>query len=106
MGNTYLLVVDAHSKWPEIIEMTSTTTQRTITELHKMFAAYGLPAQLVSDSGPQFTSEEFASFMQADGIKHIRCASYHPASNGAVERLVQMFKKAMKFYKDGKLFTS
>ena len=50
MGKTYLLMVDAHSKWPEIIEMSSTTTNKTITELRKMFAAYGLPAQLVSDN--------------------------------------------------------
>ena len=88
MGKTYLLVVDAHSKWPEIIEMNSTTTNKTITELRKMFAAYGLPAQLVSDNGPQFTAEQFANFMQVNGIKHIKYAPFHPASNGAVERLV------------------
>lgn len=61
-----------------------------------MFAAHGLPQQLVSDNGPQFISDEFAAFMKSNGIKHIRCAPYHPASNGAVERLVQTFKKAMK----------
>ena len=83
MGKTYLLVVDAHSKWPKIVEMSSTTTNKTITELCKMFAAYGLPAQLVSDHGPQFTAEQFADFMQVNGIKHIKCAPFHPASNGA-----------------------
>ena len=88
--------MDAHSKWPEIVEMNSTTSQRTISELRKMFAAHGLPQQLVSDNGPQFISDEFATFMKSNGIKHIRCAPYHPASNGAVERLVQTFKKAMK----------
>ena len=30
MGKTYLLVVDAHSKCPEIIEISSTTTNKTI----------------------------------------------------------------------------
>ena len=100
MNKTYLLVIDAHSKWPEIIEMNSTTTQRTITELRKLFSAYGLPLQLVSDNGPQFISEDFAQFMKSNGIKHIRCAPYHPASNGAVERLVQTFKKAMKTAKE------
>ena len=95
-GKTYLLVLDAHSKWPEIVEMNSTTSQRTIAELCKTFAAHGLPQQLVSDNGPQFISDEFATFMKSNGIKHIRCAPYHPASNGAVERLVQTFKKAMK----------
>ena len=100
MGKTYMLVVDAHSKWPEIIEMHSTTAQRTIAELRKLFAAYGLPTQLVSDNGPQFIAEEFESFLQANGIKHVKCAPYHPASNGAVERLVQTFKKAMKTAKN------
>ena len=33
MGKTYLLVVDAHFKWPEIVEMSSTTTRKTIAEL-------------------------------------------------------------------------
>ena len=65
-----------------------------------MFAAYGLPTQLVSDNGPQFTVEEFENFLRSNGIKHIKCAPYHPASNGAVERLVQTFKKAMKSSKD------
>ena len=100
MNKSYLLVTDAHSKWPEIIEMNSTTTQKTITELRKLFSAYGLPLQLVSDNGPQFISEDFAQFMKSNGIKHIRCAPYHPASNGAVERLVQTFKNAMKAAKE------
>jgi len=49
----------------------------------------------VSDNGPQFLSQEFGLFMKMNGIKHIRTLPYHPASYGAVERLVQTFKKAM-----------
>ena len=73
--------------------MNSTTPQRTIVELHKLFAAYGLPEQLVSDNGPQFISDDFTTFMKMNGIKHIRSSPYHPSSNGAAERFVQ---KAMK----------
>lgn len=100
MNKTYLLVTDAHSKWPEIIKMNSNITQKTITRLWKLFSAYGLPLQLVSDNGPQFIAEDFAQFMKSNGIKHIQCAPYHPASNGAVEHLVQTFKKAMKTVKE------
>ena len=96
LGKTFLIVVDAHSKWPEVMEMTSTTALKTIMELRKLFAAYGLPEQLVSDNGPQFVSEEFAILLKSNGIKHIRCSPYHPSSNGAAERFVQSFKQAMK----------
>ena len=54
-GRTYLVLVDAHSKWPEVIDMPSTTATKTIEALQSIFA-YGLPLQLVSDYGPQFSS--------------------------------------------------
>ena len=96
MNRTFLILTDAHSKWPEVIEMNSTTAGRTIVELRRLFSSYGLPEQLVSDNGPQFVSDEFSTFMKMNGIKHIRCSPYHPSSNGAAERFVQTFKKAMK----------
>ena len=96
MGKSFLIVVDAHSKWPEVFEMTQTTTTSTISVLRFLFSHYGLPLQLVTDNGPQFVSEEFHQFMQMNGIRHIRTAPYHPASNGQAERFVKTFKQAMK----------
>lgn len=52
--------------------MASTTAQKTISVLKAMFAAYGLPEQIVTDNGPQFVPEKFAMFMRGNGIKHIR----------------------------------
>ena len=89
----YLVVVDAHSKWPEVYEMSSTTVAKTITVLRH---TYGLPEQVVLDNGPQFSSKDFAVFMKENGVKHIKSAPYHPFSNGAAERFVQTFKSAMK----------
>ena len=96
LGSMFLIVVDAHSKWPEVEVMRSTTTSQTVERLQALFARYGVPAQLVSDNGPQFTSEEFQLFMKRNGIKHITSAPYHPATNGLAERFVQSFKQAMK----------
>ena len=45
----FLLAVDAHSKWGEIHEMSQTTATKTISQLRQMFAAYGLPDQIVSE---------------------------------------------------------
>ena len=93
---TILVAVDAHSKWPEVFIMSSTTTAATVAVLRQLFAAHGLPAQVVTDNSTQFTSEEFATFMKMNGIRHIRSVPYHPATNGLAERFVQSLKQALK----------
>ena len=96
-GKDYFLVlIDSHSKWIDVKHMTSTTTERIIDELRLIFAEHGLPEQLVSDNGPQFTSEQFARFTRQNGIKHILVPPYHPASNGAAERSVRVVKEALE----------
>ena len=75
--------------------MSQTTTANTIAVLRRLFASYGLPEQIVSDNGPQFTSAEFVAFTQANGVKHLRCSPYHPSSNGLAERFVRTFKQTM-----------
>lgn len=90
-----MVIVDAHSKWLEVVPMKTNTTEKTLDVLRRMFARYGLPEQLVTDNGPQFTSDEFETCMKANGIKHIRTSPYHPSSNGEAERFVQTFKHAL-----------
>lgn len=68
---------------------------KTIEKIRGAFAAYGVPETLVSDNGPQFTSVEFADFLTANGVKHVRIPPYHAASNGAAERMVQTIKRAL-----------
>ena len=93
-GEHFLILVDAYSKWPECFPMGhNTTTSKTIDILRYWFAAYGLPETMVSDNGPQFVSHEFAMFMENNGVNHIRVPPYHPASNGAAERMVQEVKR-------------
>ncbi len=46
-----------------------------------MFAAHGLPSQIVADNRPQFVSQGFAEFMKSREIKHVRSALCHPASD-------------------------
>lgn len=96
INHMFLVIVDAHTKWPEIFKMKNTSSSDTIAILRTLFARTGIPFQLVSDNGPQFVSEEFRSFMKSNGIQHIRSAPYHPATNGLAERMVQTFKNSMK----------
>ena len=75
--------------------MTSITAGHTINELRLIFTHYGLPEEVVSDNGPQFISNEFAEFMNRNGIKHTLVPRYRPQSNGAAERSVRIVKEAL-----------
>ena len=57
----------------------------------------------MSDNGPQFISSEFQTFLSNNGVKHIKSSPYHPASNGAAERLVQTLKTAVEKGKKGNM---
>ena len=92
----FFVVIDSHSKWIEVEHMRSTTAEKTIEVLRKMFSAYGLAEELVSDNDPQFSSSEFQLFLKQNGIKHTLVPPYHPASSGAAERTVQIVKKNIK----------
>lgn len=99
----FLVVIDAYSKFLEVIPMTSTTSSTTISQLRKIFARYGLPVVFVTDNGRQWTSDEFSKFMSNNRIKHSLTAPYHPATNGAAENAVNSLKKCCKIAKESNL---
>ncbi|XP_055590370.1 uncharacterized protein K02A2.6-like [Uranotaenia lowii] len=97
----FLVVVDAHSKWPEIRILRSPSTSAVVEFLEELFARFGNPSTIVSDNGSQFTSEQFSSFCASNGIQHLRSAPYHPQSNGQAERFVDTLKRSMLKINEG-----
>ena len=77
--------------------MIRTTGVGNISVLHTIFKHRGLAKQLLSENGPQFTSEKFEQFLVTNTINHnIICSSpYHLATNDAAERLIQTVKQAI-----------
>ena len=96
LGSNWLVLVDAYSKYPCVHPTSSTSTKSTIALLEEDFAHFGYPHTIVTDNATTFTSEEFQNWCRTRGIVHLTGAPYHPATNGAAERLVQTFKKALK----------
>nr|VZI04460.1 unnamed protein product [Spirometra erinaceieuropaei] len=94
-GVSYLILVDAYSKWPEIAPLNPATASSTITFLRRIFSQNGLPEVLVSDNGSQFTSSSIEDFCRQHNIQHLRSPPYHPQSNGQAERFVDTFKRAL-----------
>ena len=105
MGHMFLVIIDAYSKLMDVHPVSTATSAATIEKLRITFANQGLPDVLVSDNGTCFTSSEFQTFMNRNGIKHITSAPYHPASNGLAEKAVQTFKNGMRKLKEGSIST-
>ncbi len=55
--------------------------------MEQVFRFYGLPEDIVSDRGPQFTSRVWSAFCQQLNINVSLTSGYHPESNGQVKRL-------------------
>ena len=97
-GKMVLLMIDAYSRkiWTRYM-CVDTTAIKTLAVLFSWFCEEsGFPTTLVSDNGPQFTSNEFSSKMSKWKIKHILTPPYHPASNGLAERGVGIVKDKLK----------
>ncbi|CAA9997997.1 unnamed protein product [Nesidiocoris tenuis] len=94
-GHSWLIIVDSSTKWIEISPMKTTTTEKTIEILQDVFARFGLPKIIVSDNGPQLTSQKFEDFCKHQNIKHAKSTPYHPRTNGLAERAVRTFKTRM-----------
>ena len=55
LGKMFLVVVDAHSKWLDVVSVPSATSMHTIAKLTSIFTTHGLPEMIVSDNGTAFT---------------------------------------------------
>ena len=102
-GKYFLILVDSHSKWLEVIPVNVATSTVTIEKLKLIFSTHGLPDMIVSDNGSVFTSKEFSDFMVYNGITHVKSSPYHPSTNGLAERAVQIFKAGIKKQAEGTL---
>ena len=80
-GANYLLVVDYFSRYPEIVKPTNTTSQNIIDALKNIFSRYGIPEIVMSDNGPQYSSQEFADFAKNYDFHH-KTSSPHFAQFG------------------------
>ena len=62
------------------------TEQVVVDFLHDdIFTRFGVPREIVTDQGTQFTSHLVQAFVQQYKIKHQLSSPYHPQANGQVE---------------------
>lgn len=97
---TYLLVVDYFSRYVEIAQLSPTRSSDVIVHLKSMFSRHGVPFQLLSDNGPQYSGHEMKQFAADYGFEHVTSSPKYPQGNSEAERAVQTVKNLLKKAKD------
>ena len=83
-----LVAMDHFSKWLSVVPLRSKTA-RSVTdalERHIIPKLPLVPAKILSDNGPEFTSRAMNELLSEYNIAHIFTTPHHPSSNGLVER--------------------
>ena len=68
-GVNYLAIVDRYSNWP-IVEKASGGSHGLVDVLRRCFVTYGIPDELSSDGGPEFTASHTREFLKQWGVHH------------------------------------
>ena len=87
-GNRYILVLsDYASRFVMTIPMIDQTAKTVAAHLvNEVLTKYGAPEQILTDQGTNFLSELVYQICQLFKIKQLRTTSYHPQTDGLVER--------------------
>src|SRR5215469_13214645 len=96
-GFTYLLTcIDRYTRWVEAIPLTNITAETVAKAfLYHWIARFGVPISVTTDQGRQFQSSTWSGLMTLLGSERFRSCSYHPISQGIIERFHRQLKASL-----------
>ena len=96
-GNRFILtLVDYATRYPEAIALPGIDTERVAEALVEMFSRIGVPQEMLTDMGSQFTSSLMKEVSRLISMKQLTTTPYHPMCNGLVERFNGTLKQMLK----------
>ena len=99
-GSCYLVIVDRLSGWSEVIQVKAggsmSGAKGLCQALRQVFATFGVPEEISSDGGPEFTARESKDFYRRWGIRHRLSSAYFPQSNGRAKLAVKSTKRLLE----------
>ena len=96
-SSEYLLVViDRHSRFPEVEIVHSTKAPVVIPKAPVVIPVHGIPQILKSDNGPPFNGEDYKWYLRTLGITAEFSTPLWPQGNAQVERFMQPLGKTLK----------
>ena len=103
-GDMYLATFDHYSGYLDVDELKKNSSSHAVIQvLKRIFAQHGIPQILVTDNGPQFSSNEFANFAKTWDFVHKTVSARYPQANGMAEKGVQIAKRLWMKAKEDKV---
>ena len=97
LGKRYVLVVcDYATRYPEAIPLKSIDAPHIAEQLVTLFSHFGVPGEILTDQGSNFTSQLLTEIYRMLHVHPIRTTPYHPQTDGLVERFNQTLKAMLK----------
>ena len=95
-GKRFILVIcDYATRYPEAIPLRTTDADRVAKELVNFFIRVGVPEEILTDQGTNFTSQLLQEVYRLLHVKPIRTFPYHPQTDGLVERFNHTLKSML-----------
>lgn len=96
-GNHYILTVMCPvTRYPEAFPLKKINAQTIAKTLLTSFTQVGLPKEIQSDRGSNFTSDLLSNVLKELDITQTLSTAYHPESQGALERCHQSLKTMLR----------
>ena len=96
-GHRYILtLIDYATGFPEAVPLKEIDSVSVAEALLSIFARVGIPKEILSDNGTQFTSKLMAELHKLLGVKPSFTTPFHPSANGRVERLHGLMKASLR----------
>ena len=96
-GNQYILTtLCPTTRYPDAFPLKNISAKVVANTLTNMFTTFGIPEEIQSDRGSNFTSSLFTEVLKLLGIKQTLSTAYHPQSQGALERFHQTMKSMLR----------
>ncbi|XP_068213402.1 uncharacterized protein [Palaemon carinicauda] len=97
-GHQFILTMMDHaSRYPDAVPLKNIDSESVAEALVDMFSRVGVPEEILSDLGTQFTSDCMKEVARLLSMRQLTTTPYHPMCNGLVEKfngtLKQMLKK-------------
>ncbi|XP_076036803.1 uncharacterized protein LOC143022466 [Oratosquilla oratoria] len=87
-GHRYILtLIDFATGFPEAVLLKNIDSISVAEALLTIFSRVGIPREILSDRGTQFTSNLMKELHRMLGVKPIFTTPFHPSGNGRIERL-------------------